>query len=115
MLTFFFDRSDDFSEIRDFVRNMDTHYGLHLHTMHGDFKAGVEHLVNVKGVKAIFLGTRRYFDHIPRAILCPSIRFVLGVFSLCSRVIMKHVSQCWNRDLVKLFPHRESWACRSTI
>ena len=62
MLTFFFDRSDDFSEIREFVRTMDTRYGLHLQTMHGDFKAGVEHLVNVRGIKAIFLGTRRYFD-----------------------------------------------------
>lgn len=59
MLTFFFDRSDDFCEIRDFVRDMDAHYGLHLQTMHGDFKAGVEELVNARGIKAIFLGTRR--------------------------------------------------------
>ena len=59
MLTFFFDRSDDFCEIREFVRDMDARYNLHLQTMHGDFKAGVEHLVNEKGIKAIFLGTRR--------------------------------------------------------
>ncbi|CAL5230010.1 g13451 [Coccomyxa viridis] len=59
MLTFFFDRSDDFCEIREFVRDMDARYGLHLQTMHGDFKAGVEHLVNDRGIKAIFLGTRR--------------------------------------------------------
>ena len=59
MLTFFFDRADDFPEIRQFVRDMDARYGLHIQNMHGDFKAGVEHLVHAQGIKAIFLGTRR--------------------------------------------------------
>lgn len=59
MLTFFFDRADDFPEIRQFVRDMDACYGLHIQNMHGDFKAGVEHLVHAQGIKAIFLGTRR--------------------------------------------------------
>lgn len=66
MLTFFFDRADDFAEIRDFVRDMDARYDLHVQNMHGDFKAGVEHLVNGQGIKAIFLGTRRYWSRIPR-------------------------------------------------
>jgi hypothetical protein len=59
MLTFFFDRADDFPEIRQFVRDMDAQYGLHIQNMHGDFKAGVEHLVHAQGIKAIYLGTRR--------------------------------------------------------
>ena len=59
MLTFFFDRADDFPEIRQFVRDMDARYRLHIQNMHGDFKAGVEHLVHAQGIKAIFLGTRR--------------------------------------------------------
>lgn len=59
MLTFFFDRSDDFSEIRDFVKDMDERYQLHVQSMHGDFKGGLEQLVNAQGIKAIFLGTRR--------------------------------------------------------
>ena len=60
MLAFFFDRADDFCEIREFVQEMDTRYELHVQSMHGDFKAGVEQLVHKQGTKAIFLGTRRY-------------------------------------------------------
>ena len=86
MLTFFFDRSDDFSEIRDFVRVMDARYGLNLQTMHGDFKAGVEHLVHVRGIKAIFLGTRRY---VLRDLQCNLLylKSVLGGFDTRKHII----------------------------
>ena len=38
---------------------MNAQYELQVRKMHGDFKAGLEQLVSVSGVRAIFLGTRR--------------------------------------------------------
>lgn len=47
-------------EIREFMKEVDRQYGLQLQVLSGDFKAGLEHLVAEKGVRAIFLGTRRW-------------------------------------------------------
>lgn len=63
-------RRDDFPEVLQFVHEMDAHYGLQLKLLHGDFKAGLEHLVNVSGIHAIFLGTRRYTDDLEHGCMC---------------------------------------------
>ena len=42
------------------MEEVDRQYGLQLEVLSGDFKAGLEHLVAEKGVRAIFLGTRRW-------------------------------------------------------
>ena len=59
ILSFFFERRDDFTEVLEFVHAMNAQYELQVRKMHGDFKAGLEQLVSVSGVRAIFLGTRR--------------------------------------------------------
>ena len=59
ILSFFFERDDDFWEVRDFVDEMDARYALDVHKVHGDFKGGIERLTAASGIRAIFLGTRR--------------------------------------------------------
>ena len=70
VLSFFFERTDDFKEVREFVDAMDAHYMLQVRKMHGDFKAGLEQLVTASSIRAIFLGTRRcdtklFADYLP--------------------------------------------------
>ena len=59
ILSFFFDRKDDFREVLDFVHATDKQYGLQLQQLHGDFKQGIQQLTSCSGIKGIFLGTRR--------------------------------------------------------
>lgn len=62
-------------EIRDYMEEVDELYDLRLQVLTGDFKAGLEHLVDELGVRAIFLGTRRcgslnFQDHRSLGYLC---------------------------------------------
>lgn len=59
--SFVFEREDDFPEILAFTSNMSRQYNLHVHTLHADFRSGVEGLLETTQLKAIILGTRRYF------------------------------------------------------
>ena len=59
MYVFVFNRPDDFPEIRHFLVMMDARYGLGVDAVEGDFKDGLRSIVAKRGVKAIFLGTRR--------------------------------------------------------
>eukprot|EP00878_Enallax_costatus_P028716 GHUV01031051.1.p1 GENE.GHUV01031051.1~~GHUV01031051.1.p1 ORF type:complete len:571 (+),score=152.40 GHUV01031051.1:434-2146(+) len=57
---FYFERADDFPEVREFVRETDIAYGLKTHFLtHHDFKAGLEEFLQEAGTAAIVLGTRR--------------------------------------------------------
>ena len=57
--TFIFERSDDFSQILDFVRATNTKYDLHVEQLEGDFKSGLSGLLARRPIKAVVLGTRR--------------------------------------------------------
>ena len=46
-------------EIRDFLADMDSRYGLALEVLQGDFKGGLTRMVQEQGVRAIIIGTRR--------------------------------------------------------
>ena len=59
MYVFVFNRPDDFPEIRHFLVLMDARYGLGVDAVEGDFKDGLRSIVEKRGIKAIFLGTRR--------------------------------------------------------
>ena len=56
-----FERQDDFTEILAFTNAMSRQYNLNVHTLHADFRSGVEGLLETTQLKAIILGTRRYF------------------------------------------------------
>ncbi len=55
-----FEREDDFTEILAFTNAMSRQYNLNVHTLHADFRSGVEGLLETTQLKAIILGTRRY-------------------------------------------------------
>lgn len=57
--TFIFERSDDFPEILEFVRDTDRQYKLHVEELSGDFKSGLSALLLRKPIKAVIIGTRR--------------------------------------------------------
>ena len=57
--TFVFERDDDFLEIQQFNRQMEQQYNLHIEVLHGDFKSGIEALLQRTQIEAIILGTRR--------------------------------------------------------
>jgi hypothetical protein len=59
MHTFVFNHADDFPEMRDFIADTDARYRLGIEYLEGDFKAGLEQLLQRRPIKAIFLGTRR--------------------------------------------------------
>ena len=59
MYVFVFNRPDDFPEIRHFLVMMDARYRLGVDALDGDFKDGLRTIVEQRGVKAIFLGTRK--------------------------------------------------------
>lgn len=59
--SFVFEREDDFTEILAFTNDMSRQYNLNVHTLHADFRSGVEGLLETTQLKAIILGTRRYF------------------------------------------------------
>ena len=58
--TFVFHAADDFEEIRTFTAEMNQEYGLNIDVFTCGFKDGLTKLVADMGVKAIFLGTRRW-------------------------------------------------------
>ncbi len=57
--SFVFERQDDFSEILAFTNDMSKQYDLNVHTLHADFRSGVEGMLETTELKAIILGTRR--------------------------------------------------------
>lgn len=57
--SFFFERTNDFAEIRSFVKATDEQYGLQVEYLTGDFKSGLEAFLQRSKVHAIVLGTRR--------------------------------------------------------
>eukprot|EP00877_Chromochloris_zofingiensis_P003920 jgi/Chrzof1/13529/Cz08g00340.t1 len=58
--SFYFERGDDFREVREFVHHTDTRYGLHMEYLdNNDFKAGLEEYLTRHNTLAIILGTRR--------------------------------------------------------
>eukprot|EP00775_Hariotina_reticulata_P011537 gene11537-11680_t len=58
--TFYFERSDDFPEVWQFVKDTNDVYGLRMHFLtHPDFKAGLEEYLKEAHTAAIVLGTRR--------------------------------------------------------
>jgi hypothetical protein len=73
ILSFFFERRDDFAEVLEFVQAINTQYDLQVRKMHGDFKAGIVQLTTVSGIRAIFLGTRRSGIQSGRFIVCLSL------------------------------------------
>lgn len=73
ILSFIFERRDDFAEVLEFVQAMNTQYDLQVRKMHGDFKAGIVQLTTVSGIRAIFLGTRRSGIQSGRFIVCLSL------------------------------------------
>jgi FAD synthetase len=64
ILCFYFVRSDDFQEVRDFVDDMNVQYALNVVFLQGDFKVGIEQLTSTSNIRAIFLGTRRQANHL---------------------------------------------------
>ena len=58
--SFYFERADDFAEVRAFVRAADAAYGLRCEFLgDADFNAGLRAYLDATGVKAVVLGTRR--------------------------------------------------------
>lgn len=58
--SFYFEREDDFPEVRAFVKDQDKTYGLNVHYLKNpDFKAGLEDYLEEARTAAIVLGTRR--------------------------------------------------------
>ncbi|KAI8473634.1 MAG: MoaB/Mog domain-containing protein, partial [Monoraphidium minutum] len=58
--SFYFERPDDFQEVRDFVRSTEAEYRLGCGFLdHPDFNAGLRGYLEASGVLAIVLGTRR--------------------------------------------------------
>eukprot|EP01026_Neomeris_dumetosa_P020874 TRINITY_DN18447_c0_g1_i3.p1 TRINITY_DN18447_c0_g1~~TRINITY_DN18447_c0_g1_i3.p1 ORF type:complete len:187 (-),score=20.49 TRINITY_DN18447_c0_g1_i3:53-613(-) len=58
VVSFFFEREDDFQELDKFVRHTDKSLGLRIRFLKGGFKEGVEKLVKEDGIQGIFIGTR---------------------------------------------------------
>ena len=58
--SFVFEREDDFPQILAFTNAMSKQYDLNVHTLHDDFRSGVEGMLQTTDLKAIILGTRRY-------------------------------------------------------
>ncbi|KAI3436315.1 hypothetical protein D9Q98_002368 [Chlorella vulgaris] len=59
VLTFFFHHDTDFPEILAFTHDTNKRYGLCMEILTGDFKQGLERLLQETHVQAIILGTRR--------------------------------------------------------
>mmetsp|Transcript_32757 Transcript_32757/g.92930 ORF Transcript_32757/g.92930 Transcript_32757/m.92930 type:complete len:522 (+) Transcript_32757:246-1811(+) len=57
--TFFYDHGTDFQDLYDFVRETDMKYGLQTETITLPYKEGLEHIIGMRPVKGILLGTRR--------------------------------------------------------
>lgn len=56
--TFFFLGKDEFPEVQSFVEECDREHHLSMHTYTCAFKAGLHDMVEQRGIKAVFLGTR---------------------------------------------------------
>ncbi len=65
MYVFVFNRPDDFPEIRHFLVMQDARYRLGVDAVDADFKDGLRAIVERRGVKAIFLGTRKCAHDFP--------------------------------------------------
>ncbi|KAI8102753.1 hypothetical protein M9434_005547 [Picochlorum sp. BPE23] len=59
MVTFFFDKADDFPQVVQFTKEMDALYSLDMRIYTSDFFTGLKELLEDTDVKGIFLGTRR--------------------------------------------------------
>jgi len=59
IVTFFFDKADDFPQVVQFTKDMDTLYSLDMRLYTSDFLTGLKELLGETDVKGIFLGTRR--------------------------------------------------------
>ncbi|KAL4424331.1 hypothetical protein ABPG75_001632 [Micractinium tetrahymenae] len=59
VLTFFFHYDTDFPEVLAFTHDTNKRYGLAMEILTGDFKRGLEQLLQQTHVQAIILGTRR--------------------------------------------------------
>jgi molybdenum cofactor synthesis domain-containing protein len=59
IITFFFDKPDDFPEVVEFTKETSKEYGLDIRIYTSDFFSGLDDLLSSTAVKAIFLGTRR--------------------------------------------------------
>ncbi|DBA82678.1 hypothetical protein WJX77_002340 [Trebouxia sp. C0004] len=71
--SFVFEREDDFTEILAFTNTMSRQYNLNVHTLHTDFRSGVEGLLETTQLKAIILGTRRGDPNaLGQEVYCPS-------------------------------------------
>ncbi|KAK9840250.1 hypothetical protein WJX74_006136 [Apatococcus lobatus] len=58
VLTFMFERTDDFQEIIEFGRLSNTLYGLEMNKLEGDFKPGLANFISQHRIRAILIGTR---------------------------------------------------------
>lgn len=57
---FFFERDDEFPEVRSFVDVTDEEYALGMEKLHTkDYKGGMKDVVEMLGTRAVFIGTRR--------------------------------------------------------
>jgi 3'-phosphoadenosine 5'-phosphosulfate sulfotransferase (PAPS reductase)/FAD synthetase len=59
IVTFFFDKPDDFPEVVQFTKETSEEYGLNMRIYTSDFFSGLSDLLSSTDVKGIFLGTRR--------------------------------------------------------
>ncbi|EFN50929.1 hypothetical protein CHLNCDRAFT_28612 [Chlorella variabilis] len=59
VLTFFFHHDTDFPEILEFTHETNKQYGLCMEILTGDFKQGLEQLLQQTHIQGIILGTRR--------------------------------------------------------
>lgn len=72
MVTFFFDRDDDFREVVGFTKATADAYKLDMRVYRNSFFEGLEDLLGSTGVKGIFLGTRRGDPNADSQIFSPS-------------------------------------------
>jgi len=59
MVTFFFDKPDDFPEVVEFTKEINAMYSLDMKIYNSDFFTGLKDLLDTTPIKAIFLGTRK--------------------------------------------------------
>lgn len=58
IVTFFFDKADDFPDVVQFTRDTDSQYSLGMKVYTSDFFSGLKSLLDETTVQGIFLGTR---------------------------------------------------------
>lgn len=75
--TFFFLGKDEFPEVQTFAEECDREHHLSMHTYTCAFKAGLQEMVEHRGIKAVFLGTR-HGDPNCKDQVCKTVLFVIA-------------------------------------